>query len=93
MPANFHVTPPLMRCGSQSRAGVISRAPIDQHAQSFGMREIPVAAFAAPVHKTGFFQVGDQLSHFARHQYQNSITGVCPFQPGGTTCKITTVSE
>jgi hypothetical protein len=31
------------------------------------MRKIPVAALAASVHKSGLFQVGNQLSHFARH--------------------------
>ena len=31
------------------------------------MREVPMASLAAPVYKSGFFQVGNQLSHFARH--------------------------
>jgi hypothetical protein len=31
------------------------------------MNVVPMAALATPVHKTGFFQVGNQLSHFARH--------------------------
>jgi hypothetical protein len=47
--------------------GVIARATANGHPQALRMREIPVAAFAAPVHKAGFFQVGNQLSHFARH--------------------------
>jgi hypothetical protein len=47
--------------------GVIARASTDCHPQSFRMREIPMAALAAPVHKPDFFQVGNQLSHFARH--------------------------
>ena len=47
--------------------GVVARAATDCHPQSFGVREVPMAALAAPVHKAGFFQVGDQLSHFARH--------------------------
>jgi hypothetical protein len=47
--------------------GVIVRTTADGHPQPFGMHEVPVAALAAPVHKTGFFQVGHQVSHFARH--------------------------
>ena len=31
------------------------------------MRKVPMAALAAPVFKPGLFQVGNQLSHFARH--------------------------
>src|SRR5579863_881616 len=31
------------------------------------MREVSMAALAAPVHKPDFFQVGNQPSHFARH--------------------------
>jgi hypothetical protein len=31
------------------------------------MHEVPVAAFAAPVHEPGLFQVGNQLSHLSRH--------------------------
>jgi hypothetical protein len=38
------------------------------------MNEIPMAALAAPVHKSGFFQVGHQLSHFARHFSINLVS-------------------
>ena len=31
------------------------------------MNEVPVTALAAPVHKSGFLQVGNQLAHLARH--------------------------
>jgi hypothetical protein len=47
--------------------GIIARAAADCHPQSFRMRKIPMAALAAPVHKPDFFQVGNQLSHLARH--------------------------
>src|ERR1700722_10401553 len=47
--------------------GVIASTAADCHPQTFRMREIPMAAFAATVHKSRFFQVGNQLSHFARH--------------------------
>jgi hypothetical protein len=33
-----------------------------------------MAALAAPVHKSGFFQVGNQLSHFARHFSINLVS-------------------
>ena len=47
--------------------GVITRAAADCHPQPFCVREIPMTAFPAPIDKSGFFQVGNQLSHFARH--------------------------
>lgn len=47
--------------------GIITRAAADCHPQTSRMREVPMAALAAPVHKAGLFQVGYQLSHFARH--------------------------
>ena len=51
------------------------------------MGEIAVAALAAPVHKAGVFQVGYQLSHFARHfsirMVSQGLAGVKPvkFRP------------
>ena len=47
--------------------GVVTGMAAYRHPQPFRMREIPMAALAASVHKSGFFQVGYQLSHFARH--------------------------
>lgn len=47
--------------------GVIARAAADCHPQTLRMRKVPMAALAAPVHKPDFFQVGNQLSQFARH--------------------------
>jgi len=54
------------------------------------MREIPMAAHAAPVHKSGFFQVGNQLSHFARHFSVNLVSqlsnAVLPGAPHPAVC-------
>jgi len=47
--------------------GVIARAATDRHPQPLRMRKVPMASLAAPVYKPGLFQVGNQLSHFARH--------------------------
>ena len=46
---------------------IIPRAAADGDAPPLWVGEIPVAAFATTVHKAGIFQVGDQLSHLARH--------------------------
>ena len=50
------------------------RIPAQRNARSFGMLEIPMAALAAPVHKSGFLQVGNQLSHLARHISINLVS-------------------
>jgi hypothetical protein len=47
--------------------GIITRAAADCHPQALRMRKVPMAAFAASVHKASCFQIGNQLSHFARH--------------------------
>jgi hypothetical protein len=53
---------------------VLAGLPAYCGARPARMNEIPMAAFAAPVHKSGFFQVGNQLSHFARHCSINLVS-------------------
>jgi hypothetical protein len=38
------------------------------------MREVPVAALAAPVGKTGSCQVGNQLAHLAGHSSIKTVS-------------------
>jgi hypothetical protein len=53
------------------------------------MRKIPMAALAAPVHKSGFFQVGYQLSHFARHFSINLVSQLFKaVKSGHTACRF-----
>jgi hypothetical protein len=47
--------------------GVIAQPAADCHALPSRMNVIPMAAFAATIHESGLFQVGNQLSQFARH--------------------------
>jgi hypothetical protein len=53
---------------------VMARLSADRDARPARMNVIPMAAFAAPVHKSGFFQVGNQLSHFPRHYSINLVS-------------------
>jgi len=54
--------------------GVIAPAAANGDPQALRMREISMAALATPVHKTGFFQVGYQLSQFTRHFSINLVS-------------------
>ena len=47
--------------------GVITRAATQRYPHPFRMREVPVAALAAPVGKTGSCQIGNQLAQLTRH--------------------------
>ena len=54
--------------------GVVTGAAAHCHPQSFRVREVPMTAFAAPVHKPGLFQVGNQLANLARHFSIKSVS-------------------
>ena len=47
--------------------GVVARMTAQRHPDTLRMREIAMAALAAPIHKPGSFQVRNQLAQFARH--------------------------
>jgi len=72
--------------------GVIARATANCHPQPIRMREIPMAALAAPVHKSSIFQVGYQLSHFARHFSINVVSHLSKAVKCGQVWRVTSGS-
>jgi len=68
--------------------GIVAGLSAERDTRSARMNVIPMAALAAPVYKTGFFQLGNQLSQFSRpfsiRMVSYKFAGVnAPSQPGG----------